>query len=248
MIVKHEGTNLIMNPKREDFFEFFVQAIASIRRVKDCFEITDGIMNGDIDGFDGLDELEQNKFIDVAALENFAYKGFSKYQSIAVVIRYALGTIAGFNKMVSDFVDDGLFLADDECEQLKKMLNQIISELVYSIYYEFDIPTHVQKLEADEDYVDEIIKMYCDSYSIPMRDIITQIAEDKVKYPFRLSIFEDYPEYEADFEKIMGPLVGSLMENDKLTLEQVKDVINGKITPEALVESFSDDLGEMNSF
>lgn len=150
--------------------------------------------------------------------------------------------------MVSDFVDDGLFLADDECEQLNKMLNQIISELVYSIYYEFDIPTHVQKLEADEDYVDEIIKMYCDSYSIPMRDIITQIAEDKVKYPFRLSIFEDYPEYEADFEKIMGPLVGSLMENDKLTLEQVKDVINGKITPEALVESFSDDLGEMNSF
>ena len=248
MIVKHEGTNLIMNPKREEFFEFFVQAIASIRRVKDCFEITDGIMNGDIDGFDGLDELEQNKFIDVAALENFAYKGFSKYQSIAVVIRYALGTIAGFNKMVSDFVDDGLFLADDECEQLNKMLNQIISELVYSIYYEFDIPTHVQKLEADEDYVDEIIKMYCDSYSIPMRDIITQIAEDKVKYPFRLSIFEDYPEYEADFEKIMGPLVGSLMENDKLTLEQVKDVINGKITPEALVESFSDDLGEMNSF
>ncbi len=248
MIVKHEGTNLIMNPKREDFFEFFVQAIASIRRVKDCFEITDGIMNGDIDGFDGLDELEQNKFIDVAALENFAYKGFSKYQSIAVVIRYALGTIAGFNKMVSDFVDDGLFLADDECEQLNKMLNHIISELVYSIYYEFDIPTHVQKLEADEDYVDEIIKMYCDSYSIPMRDIITQIAEDKVKYPFRLSIFEDYPEYEADFEKIMGPLVGSLMENDKLTLEQVKDVINGKITPEALVESFSDDLGEMNSF
>lgn len=248
MIVKHEGTNLIMNPKREDFFEFFVQAIASIRRVKDCFEITDGIMNGDIDGFDGLDELEQNKFIDVAALENFAYKGFSKYQSIAVVIRYALGTIAGFNKMVSDFVDDGLFLADDECEQLNKMLNQIISELVYSIYYEFDIPTHVQKLEADEDYVDEIIKMYCDSYSIPMRDIITHIAEDKVKYPFRLSIFEDYPEYEADFEKIMGPLVGSLMENDKLTLEQVKDVINGKITPEALVESFSDDLGEMNSF
>lgn len=248
MIVKHEGTNLIINPKREDFFEFFVQAIASIRRVKDCFEITDGIMNGDIDGFDGLDELEQNKFIDVAALENFAYKGFSKYQSIAVVIRYALGTIAGFNKMVSDFVDDGLFLADDECEQLNKMLNQIISELVYSIYYEFDIPTHVQKLEADEDYVDEIIKMYCDSYSIPMRDIITQIAEDKVKYPFRLSIFEDYPEYEADFEKIMGPLVGSLMENDKLTLEQVKDVINGKITPEALVESFSDDLGEMNSF
>ena len=248
MIVKHEGTNLIMHPKREDFFEFFVQAIASIRRVKDCFEITDGIMNGDIDGFDGLDELEQNKFIDVAALENFAYKGFSKYQSIAVVIRYALGTIAGFNKMVSDFVDDGLFLADDECEQLNKMLNQIISELVYSIYYEFDIPTHVQKLEADEDYVDEIIKMYCDSYSIPMRDIITQIAEDKVKYPFRLSIFEDYPEYEADFEKIMGPLVGSLMENDKLTLEQVKDVINGKITPEALVESFSDDLGEMNSF
>ena len=248
MIVKHEGTNLIMNPKREDFFEFFVQAIASIRRVKYCFEITDGIMNGDIDGFDGLDELEQNKFIDVAALENFAYKGFSKYQSIAVVIRYALGTIAGFNKMVSDFVDDGLFLADDECEQLNKMLNQIISELVYSIYYEFDIPTHVQKLEADEDYVDEIIKMYCDSYSIPMRDIITQITEDKVKYPFRLSIFEDYPEYEADFEKIMGPLVGSLMENDKLTLEQVKDVINGKITPEALVESFSDDLGEMNSF
>ena len=248
MIVKHEGTNLIMNPKREDFFEFFVQAIASIRRVKDCFEITDGIMNGDIDGFDGLDELEQNKFIDVAALENFAYKGFSKYQSIAVVIRYALGTIAGFNKMDSDFVDDGKFLADDECEQLNKMLNQIISELVYSIYYEFDIPTHVQKLEADEDYVDEIIKMYCDSYSIPMRDIITQIAEDKVKYPFRLSIFEDYPEYEADFEKIMGPLVGSLMENDKLTLEQVKAVINGKITPEALVESFSDDLGEMNSF
>lgn len=248
MIVKHEGTNLIMNPKRENFFEFFVQALASIRRVKDCFEITEGIIDGDIDGFDGLDELEQNKFIDVNALESFAYKGFSKYQSIAVVIRYALGTIAGFNKMVSDFVDDGLFLAEDECKQLNKMLNQIISELVYAVYYEFDIPTHAQKLEDGEDYVDEIIKMYCDSYSISVKDVVTQIAEDKTKYPFRLSIFEDYPEYEADFEKIMGPLVGSLMENDKLTLDQVKDVINGKITPEALVESFSDDLGEMNSF
>ena len=177
MIVKHEGTNLIMNPKRENFFEFFVQALASIRRVKDCFEITEGIIASDIDGFDGLDELEQNKFIDVNALESFAYKGFSKYQSIAVVIRYALGTIAGFNKMVSDFVDDGLFLAEDECEQLNKMLNQIISELVYAVYYEFDIPTHAQKLEAGEDYVDEIIKMYCDSYSISVKDVyLTQNA------------------------------------------------------------------------
>lgn len=175
MIVKHEGTNLIMNPKRENFFEFFVQALASIRRVKDCFEITEGIIDGDIDGFDGLDELEQNKFIDVNALESFAYKGFSKYQSIAVVIRYALGTIAGFNKMVSDFVDDGLFLAEDECEQLNKMLNQIISELVYAVYYEFDIPTHAVKEERVDKTV--ILALVRDRYTILQKAV-------KAKYGF----------------------------------------------------------------
>lgn len=247
MIEKHESSNLIVTPKREDFFDFLIQAMASLEKCENTFNILQDSQNGELDEFEELEALEDSIFNDIQGIVNFARGGISAQPSIIVGVRDIVCHMNKFNEVVQDYIDCGLFLGDDERFIINECNRRVISVLLYALWFEFSIQRHIETENDPAVWIDEIVKMYLDSYQLNLADFTTKIAELRQKYPFHLSVFDDVPELEADFEAMMGPLMGSLIEGD-LTVTNVKDVLDGKMTPEELVELVTMKTTEMNMF
>ena len=88
------------------------------------------------------------------------------------------------------------------------------------------------------------------THTVYAEQIVKFAKDTRQAFPFHLSIFDDYPELEEDFEAIMGPDLGALIGVD-LTIEQVRKIISGAMTPEELlaqVASYGEDLKELDQF
>lgn len=253
MIVKHNFSNVITNPKREHFFDFFTQTKNAVDKLIETLSIVEEAE----DEFEELEELEGQTLEDIKAIGFFATGGFSAKPAMFVCARDVMLHITKYNKLLNEHLGFGMFFDDESHATLNKLCTQIISELCYLLWFEFDMEMQLDKIAAGEDYIDEIVKMYCDSFGFKQEDILTFVQNTRKDYPFHLSIFDDYPEYEADFEAIMGPYLGSLIEKD-LTLKQIEKVIAGEIKPEELIELLSgqeiddmpayEDVKPMNKF
>lgn len=255
MIVKHEFSNIIITPKRENFFDFLTQARNTVSKLKETLNILNDAEAGDIDEFDELDALECQKIEDYEALVHFSTGGYTAKTSMYVCTKDIVFHISKYNNILSECIGYGVFLTEDSRNTIREYCRVILSEIAYVLWFEFDIEPQLEALNSSEELIDEIIKMYCDSFSYTQLEILEDIRKLREEFPFHLSIFDDYPEYQADFEAVMGPYMGSLIEKD-LTVDQIQKVISGEITPEALVESFqgqeasysSDSLNDLKAF
>lgn len=250
MIIKHEFSNNITTPKREQFFSFFMQLKSGIEILKETLNIEDEAESGDLDPFDELDALGMQKINDLQGLVNFARGSYSAKPAMYVCARDTLAHLKNYNKLLSDYVGFGMFLDEESRAVLRNTSTKIISEMAYMLWFEFDLDVHEEKIANGEDYIDEIVKMYCDTYSVSVEQIVKFAKDTRQAFPFHLSIFDDYPELEEDFEAIMGPDLGALIGVD-LTIEQVRKIISGAMTPEELlaqVASYGEDLKELDQF
>lgn len=237
-IEKHEVGTALAVPKREQLLDFFVQSLSCIEVAKETLAIIDDARAGDIDEEDELDSLDGQKFNDFRGIQIFAVGGFSAIPSMHVCARDVTHHMEVYNNTLADTVGFGLFLDDEQHDALEKSCKLIISELAYLLFFEFRVEEQLQLAGSDDEFIDEIIKMYCNSYSIDSISILQKIESLHNEFPFHLSIFDDFPEYESDFEAIMGPLMASCIGKD-FDIASVKNVINGKVTPEEFIESLS---------
>jgi hypothetical protein len=250
MIVKHDFSNLVMTPKRENFFDFFLQAYDAINKLQSTIDVIDDYHSGELDELDELDELENQNLDSVEAIVLFSRGGFSTKPAMYICARNVVVHINDYNTFLSEHVDYGMTLEDSEQDLLSAKCKKIISELLYLLWYEFDVEEQLNRIKAGEDFIDEIVKMYCDSFCIEQKVILENIETLRDKFPFHLSIFEDYPEYESQFEALMGPLLGAVDEA-KISIELVKKVIDGRLTPDELLEELNGldaDFDGMNCF
>lgn len=256
MIIKHAGSNLITIPKREHFFEFFVQARNCINKLKETKSILEDAAEGDIDCFEELDALESQRIEDYSGLSIFVKNAVTTNNSVFVCARDVVNHINLYNEKITEFTGYGITLEGEDRKLLSERVHKIISELLYMLWFEFNAEEQLEQLEAGNDYIDEIVKMYCDTFSLNQKNVLLTLKKEREEFPFHLSIFDDYPEYESDFEAVMGPSLGSLADKE-ITIMQVKAVINGSITPEELVDTLSDptnasdssdDVKTLNSF
>lgn len=247
MIVKHECSNLITTPKREHFYDFLIQAINVIAKSKETLEIISEVDSDDYDPFEEIEALEGQTYDDVQGISSFASGGISSNPSITIGVRDAITHINKFNTIITEYIDCGLFLDDEQHEILQIYCERIISELAYAIWFEFNVSNHLDTINSDDAYLDEIIKMYVDSLQVDLESFLENIKNTREQYHFHLSVFDDAPELEAEFEAIMGPYMGSLAEVD-LTLPLVKKVINGKLSPIELIEELTMQTVDMDVF
>ena len=237
MIVKHEFSNAIMTPKREHFFLFFTQTKNCIEKCKETLDILADAINGELDEDEELDALDCQKLNDYSGIQDFARGSFSAKPAMYVCARNTLLHIQSYNDIIDNYVTMGIYLNDEERNALKTLCTKIISELAYMFWFEFDIDEHIAQLELGNDYVDEIVNMYCDTYSLDKKNIIQFAKDTRTAFPFHLSIFDDYPEYEADFERLIGPDIGLLNGKD-ISIDKIKAVIDGSLP----VEDFIDEI------
>ena len=195
---------------------------------------------------DDIDEFDEPILFDNYALDEYANK--------------ALATLPPVNASMMFYKDDykkitdllrTILLADyssevmNEIKELKAVSKKLLSNLVNALYYDF---IHWCGAGA----VDEVVVKYAKSKAIQLPDLLSEIYNLYVTYRVSLGFFIDHPDYEQPFYDALGPFVIYVHEDD-LTMDFVRQILNGELTGEDLQEMAEDpddeeDLSPSNSF
>ena len=255
MIIKHEANTLVSLLSNAQILETFADTYSLLNTMlvaKDEIELFNA---GEVDEDELLDVLDECNSFNFKALDNFkgAFSSMdvavNKYFSRTLVTaKFALDSCRQVSKLGSVACQ----AYKDYCANLQRSIagfsNFLVNEFGISLLLE------VAAKGGTELPIDEIVKMYTDANGISVTQLaerINKIAEDN---KMKLDIFDEYPELELEFEKVMGPFV-NLVDGSNLTIELVNDAIAGKYTPEEVAkitsdegEELSDDMSEISCF
>lgn len=249
-LVKHETSTLIVTFSRESTVAAFEEAISLYRNCKFVYEtLVDFVVNNG-DEFDLLDALEPYSSFDVSNLSKFRTFKCSKSGMVNKYLDRVFEELSAFKKNLDAAIDASFCISKEELDLLMKQAKQVTAGMIFFALVEF----HMFDAVKDDDSVhaenlDEIIDTYCQKTRMDANTLISGIIEDSKIYKLRFDVFDSYPELEELFQKYMGPNILGVDES-MLTIEMARQVVNGEITPEALVEmmaSLAREAGEANS-
>lgn len=176
-----------------------------------------------------LETLESSEIQNFDALSAFYSNFYSTWDSLNVHVRNTIYIISEFNNLVRRYAESWTCPSMSDLKTTLLHCNTIIKNLLFIAYFEFDMNSVNVKENDGRFYIDEIYDKYCKHYNLNPEEHTKTINDLRAIYKIKLSIFEEHPELEEPFEELMGPNMVNIDE-DKLTLQIVKDVINGKIT------------------
>ena len=248
LIEKHEYSDLIHKPEHSDFMNFVSESINISYMFDELKSTLDAGSKATIDPFDELDSVESSIISNYTAITTCANGIFSKIPAINTCIQNVCVNIRNYNDLVNSFLDLGIFLDENYRKKFEVLCNYINGALLYVLWYDYGINKTAYALESGSSdvKVDEAVKSYCNTKSLDLDAFITDISALHEKYHFVLSVFEDCPELEEQFISIVGPLLGAISESE-LTVEIVRAVCNGKLTPEELINKQTE-LETMDTF
>lgn len=245
MIKKHEYNTLLKSFSVEQLIELY----GEVRNLLACcIRIVHGIADmksGEIDDVDLMDLIEDNP-ISINLLKD--YTQFTCSQSAA--INRAL--IDHFNKiyksdkgveysrfdllqnLMNQIVSECSGVSDEQAGRLNELANEMAGFCLYFLKFEFGIAQIADDLETksiSECTVNAITDKYCDLQQIPLETEVSTIMEASKIFRASLPLFDDYPELEEPFSKIMGPYISDIDE-DSISIEMVYNVLEGNIRPE----------------
>ena len=137
-------------------------------------------------------------------------------------------------------------VTDFQAEKLNESAYEMAGFCLYFLKFEFGIAQLSDELETkelSECAVNAIMDKYCDLQQIPLETEVTTIMEASKIFKAALPLFDDYPDLEEPFSKIMGPYISDI-DYDSITIEMVQNVIEGKIKPEDVYAVYCADANE----
>lgn len=237
-VINHKTNTMISNIKKEDLVAFFVEARASIDVLLGMREAFDRFDDGSIDD-EELYEIVSGSSIESFYMEVYRMSSCAQLPSIN---RYAASlrvVINEYNKKVSFFQSKFLYLEESDIATFKNLSYEILSGLLFILFYDFGIS---EVLESDN--IDEIYDLYCKTYEIQPKDDAVDVANLVKAYKFKLDIFDEYPEYEEAFDTIIGPYRLEINE-ENLTIDLVVKLINGELSVSELIKMIPSSADEM---
>lgn len=265
IVKEHEANTTLGTIEPEDLLKFLNQCISVVKglqsyeeEVKEILKsyeeqvantlaqsalpLDSALSDDDIDEL--LEIMESAEIQNYDAISLFYASFYSTWDSLNVHVRTTVFLIKEFNKLVNKHADAWICPSLEDLKTTINYATTIIKNLLFIAYYEFDMGS-VNVQEADgRFYIDEIYDKYCKHYGLDPEECTKIIGDLKSIYKIKLSIFDEHPELEEPFEELMGPNLINV-DDDKITLEIVKDVIEGKLTDQQAYEMIKDDSAEI---
>lgn len=259
MIKKHEINTAIGHPALTDLEGYLYEAISVTDQLVELLQSIHEF-EGTLDDDDLLDAIDTAAVIQINGLHIFESCRLSVCSPINKYLSRTLSLMEDLLKLLEKYsissmtpVDDD---GDDGLNMFKKMVQQCIGGLAHFICYEFFLFEY-SDATAEENEKPDIDEVYYNVTSksgrIDAREKAVELCALAIQFKQRLDIFDEYPEKEIEFDRIMGPFAVELNEN-ALTIELITDVIDGKLTPQELLAITNPDSEEqdaisvMNSF
>lgn len=233
MITKHVSDSTIRKATNDDLIEFFREALKLIKNSQEIIKIGQDFTDGEIDEDDEIDLLEDCIYDDTGAILMFKNSCLSTYPSINFYMQDLLDVINTNTKNIQSICDSGVYVTEEWRSLLLEQNEKIIGGMCYVLWYDFQLDKYVDSKDSDDVIIDNILKGYCDTESIPVEDVVAYIEQMRKEYKFKLLVFDECPEKEEPFIAVMGPYLGNL-DQSKLTMKLVDSVLAGEITPEEL--------------
>lgn len=247
IVKEHQANFSIGHLTVDDLLSFLNQSISAIKQMAtfdtEMEEIAEGIDSANSleacltdDQIDEMLELIEDSIIrDYDAIRLFYNHCYSTWESLNSYIRTTLFTIEEFNNVAKKVVDGWTCPTLKEFKTLRNYAVSILTNLIFIVYFEFDMDSVNQEESDGRFYIDEIYDKYCKQYDFNPEKYSHHLSELKSIYKIKLNFFDEYPELEEPFESIMGPNLANIDES-LLTIDLVKQVLSGEISDTQLYE------------
>lgn len=236
MLVNHEIQTVVNSMRKDELNACFAEAYTVVNQLIEIRSALERWHQGEDDEDELFDNLDTYSYFAYGNLQHFSDWAVSKD---VILNKYLMRVMSSFDvvqKNVHIISESGVVPTQEEYESLRNGLYRVISGILYFIIYEFSLrDTVLAARDSDDVPVDEVLSHYCASKGKDLIDFVVSVCELGDKYKFKLDFFDDYPDKEADFEKMMGPSIVGIDES-ALTLDLVNAVIEGRLTPSELLE------------
>lgn len=245
MIKKHEYNTLLKSFSVEQLIELYGEIrkllVSSIQIVQGVCDMREGA----IDDIDLMDLLEDNP-ISIKLLKEYTLYSCSSSEAINRALKdhfekvyknddnEVYSRFGDLQDLMQQIVSACSGVSDKQAEKLNTSAYEMAGFCLYLLKFEFGIAQLSEDLETKgigECTVNAIMDKYCDLQQIPVDSEVTTIMEASKIFKPSLPLFDDYPELEEPFSKIMGPYISDI-DYDAITIEMVHDVMEGKVKPE----------------
>lgn len=252
MIKKHEYNTLLKAFTVDQLVELFDE---TLQLFKGCVAIVQGVSSmrdGEIDSFDLMDLIEdtslQIKLLDEYATYNCSINPamcrglidhFSKVYKDDTGKTYS--RFSRLKDLISEIVMECAGVDEEQADLLNEYAYELAGFCAFFLKFEFDVEElscEMEKMSVNNCTINAITDKYCDLHQIDLEEMVTLVMQSSELFKPVLPLFDNYPELEEPFSKIMGPYLSGV-DYELITIEMVKEVVDGKILPEEFYQRFS---------
>ena len=237
---EHKYNSLLKQFNVHELVDFVTELQDAMYNSANVLVLIKKLDSAESDEFTFMEELELLSIPNFKLTYVYAACSCSEYPPISRCLRKIVGyandgLVQKYNQIISDIVDAWAGMTQAEHDALEKVTRELVSLYSFVLRYEFDLDAALEsynncnKNENQMD-IDYPFEQYCKKFNLPLIDSIEKIILISQHYKPVLPVFDDYPELEEPFEQIMGPYITDI-DPEQLSLDIVKNVINGSIKP-----------------
>lgn len=234
MLIRHDVNTVVGTLERPVMEDVFLEALRLLRHSKYVHKTICDLEDGKIDSMEATDVLEDFVQMDFQSLSLFCSMRCSVSEMNNKYLERVIMDVHGYHSKLSAAVDCMFNLKDTEIATLKTVAYDVASGMTFFCSFEFDLLNIISSNEVGDLEVDELVQAYCDKTLENPVYIAEEVREDMKHYRIRFDVFDAFPELEDEFFAVMGPSITGI-DQTSLTIEDVRDVIFGNISPDDLV-------------
>lgn len=235
MLIKHRINDVIRSLNIQDVSEMFAEALQLLRDAKVVYKELLDFKAGNVEDFEAADDLEPYTTVQYNSIAKFRTWKSSANALVNKYLEKMYPAIPVYEKNLIVAVDCAMQIQDSELDKLITQTYKVISGMGFLLVLEFElfeIPTMNDGTELD---IDEVFDAYCKRTTEDPYKLAASLVQVTEEFPIKLELFDANPEYEEAFYKIMGP-DAAYIDESKLTIDMVYDVVSGNKTPEELIQ------------
>lgn len=237
MVQQHEINSIIARFKVDDLVEFMSESIDAIRRCRHLLDEISNYQNGDLDEDELLDELDSFQ-LSTTLIARCSSGFFSVNAGINHYLRKTVSSISSLVYLINMITESGCYPTDAEIDKMITKATDVVAGLSYILVYEFKMDETIAT--EDDPVEDEVVFSYRRRLNKGAIEVVKPIVETALKFKIKLEFFDAYPDLEEPFEAFMGPYISSI-DQEKLSLELVNQLVSGEITADELFELVKQD-------
>lgn len=230
MIKKHETLKDIGSVGVDRLLACLEEATRLAHDSEEVYKILTSFKEGELYEDDAVEELEVYTKFPSVNLGYFHSWKCSHYTTVNKYLDDVVERIKVAEKNLNIAIDLMLAIKPEELDSLIKQIYDLTSGLYYFIVKEFDLEDAVTGSEDQ----DEIVNKYCSKKRYEYKDFATKMVVKSREFRLRVDLFDEFPQYEDAFYDAVGSDIISI-DQSKLTLEMLKQLLYGEITVEELI-------------